>query len=57
MLLIYLKMIDTMKESSTEAMVNTGTTRDFIDQDFITQALNLQTVSSNFSLQFRWNSE
>ena len=27
-----------MEETSTEAMVNTGATGDFIDQDFITQA-------------------
>jgi len=26
-----------MEESSTEAMANTGTTGDFIDQDFVTQ--------------------
>jgi len=38
MLLIHLKTTDTMEESSTEAMVDTGATGDFIDQDFITQA-------------------
>jgi len=38
MLLIHLKTMDTMEESSTEAMVDTRATRDFIDQDFITQA-------------------
>jgi len=26
-----------MEETSTEAMVNTGATGDFIDQDFVTQ--------------------
>src|SRR6266542_1445142 len=34
---IHLKMTDTMEESYTKAMVNTGATRDFIDQDFVTQ--------------------
>ncbi len=38
MLPIHLKMTDTMEGSSTEAMVNTSTTGDFIDQDFITRA-------------------
>jgi len=38
MLPIHLKTTDTMKESSTEAMVDTGATGDFIDQDFLTQA-------------------
>src|SRR6266704_1787177 len=38
MLLIHLKMTDTMEESSTEAMVDTGATGDFIDQDFVTHA-------------------
>src|SRR6266702_1322108 len=38
MLPIHLKTTDTMEESSTEAMVDTGTTRDFIDQDFVTHA-------------------
>ena len=38
MLLIHLKTTDTMEETSTEAMVDTGATRDFIDQDFVTQA-------------------
>jgi hypothetical protein len=32
MLPIHLKMTDTMKEAATEAMVDTGMTRDFIDQ-------------------------
>jgi len=36
MLPIHLKMTDTMEETSTEAMVDTGTTGDFIDQDFVT---------------------
>src|SRR6266568_2918359 len=31
-------MIDTMEELSTEAMVDTSATRDFIDQDFVTRA-------------------
>jgi hypothetical protein len=35
MLLICLKMMDTMEEAATEAMVDTGMTRDFIDQDFV----------------------
>ena len=38
MLPIHLKMTDTMEESSTEAMVDTGATRDFIDQDFVARA-------------------
>jgi len=38
MLLIHLKTTDTMEETSTEAMVDTGATGDFIDQDFIAQA-------------------
>ncbi len=38
MLPIHLKTTDTMEESSTEAMVNTSTTGDFIDQDFVTCA-------------------
>ena len=38
MLPIHLKMTDTMEESSTEAMVDTGATGDFIDQDFVTRA-------------------
>ncbi len=37
MIPIHLRMTDTMEETSTEAMVNTGATRDFIDQDFVTQ--------------------
>jgi len=36
MLPIHLKTTDTMEETSTEAMVDTGATGDFIDQDFIT---------------------
>jgi hypothetical protein len=35
MLPIHLKMMDTMEEAATEAMVNTGATGDFIDQDFV----------------------
>jgi len=38
MLLIHLKTTDTMEETSTETMVDTGATGDFIDQDFIAQA-------------------
>jgi len=38
MLPIHLKTTDTMEESSTEAMVDTRATGDFIDQDFVTQA-------------------
>src|SRR5438445_7662545 len=38
MLLIHLKMTDTMEESSMEAMVDTSATGDFINQDFITHA-------------------
>ena len=38
MLPIHLKTTDTMEETSTEAMVNTGATGDFIDQDFVTRA-------------------
>jgi len=34
----HLKTTDTMEEASTEAMVNTGTTGDFIDQDFVNKA-------------------
>jgi len=33
----HLKTTDTMEETSTEAMVDTSTTGDFIDQDFVTQ--------------------
>jgi len=35
---IHLEMTDTMEEASTEAMVDTGTTGDFVDQDFVNQA-------------------
>ena len=35
---IHLKTTDTMEEASTEAMVDTGATGDFIDQDFVAQA-------------------
>jgi hypothetical protein len=35
---IHLKTTDTMEEASTEAMVDTGATGDFIDQDFVSQA-------------------
>src|SRR6266566_7386413 len=38
MLPIHLKTTDTMEESSTEAMVDTGATGDFINQDFVTRA-------------------
>jgi len=38
MLPIHLKTMDTMEETSMEAMVDTGATGDFIDQDFVTQA-------------------
>jgi len=31
----HLKTTDTMEEASTEAMVDTGATGDFIDQDFV----------------------
>jgi hypothetical protein len=37
MLLIHLKMMDIMKEATTEAMVDTGMAGDFIDQDFVDQ--------------------
>jgi len=37
MLPIHLKTTDTMEETSMEAMVDTGATRDFIDQDFVAQ--------------------
>jgi len=36
MLPIHLKTTATMEETSTEAMVDTGATGDFIDQDFVT---------------------
>jgi len=36
MLPIHLKMTDTMEETSMEAIVDTGATGDFIDQDFVT---------------------
>ena len=35
MLPMYLKTMYTMEEASTEAIVDTGATKDFIDQDFI----------------------
>jgi len=38
MLPIHLKTTDTMEETSTEAMVDTSATGDFIDQDFVTRA-------------------
>jgi len=38
MLPIHLKTMDTMEETSTEAMVDTGATGDFIDQDFVARA-------------------
>ncbi len=37
-LLIHLKTTDTMEEASAEAMVETGATGDFIDQDFVQNA-------------------
>src|SRR5467141_14754 len=43
---IHLKTTDTMEEASTEAMVDTGTTGDFVDQDFVNQAkLPMQKLS------------
>ena len=42
MLPIHLKTTDTMEEASTEAMVDTGATGDFIDQDFVS-AVKLPT--------------
>src|SRR6266567_8529036 len=38
MLPIHLKTTDTMEESSTEAIVDTGATGEFINQDFVTCA-------------------
>ena len=38
MLPVHLKTMDTMEQASTEVMVNTGATGDFIDQDFVTRA-------------------
>jgi len=38
MLPIHLKTTDTIEETSTEAMVDTSATGDFIDQDFVTRA-------------------
>jgi len=38
MLPIHLKTTDTLEEASTEAMVDTGATGDFIDQDFVERA-------------------
>ncbi len=38
MLPIHLKTMDTMEEASSKAMVDTGATGDFIDQDFIRNA-------------------
>ena len=38
MLPIHLKTTDTLKEASTEAMVDTGATGDFIDRDFMERA-------------------
>ena len=37
MIPIHLKTTDTMEETSTEAMVDTGATGDFIDLDFVTR--------------------
>jgi len=49
----HLKTTDTMEETSTEAMVDTGATRDFINQDFVTprKASNPQTIPTDPSLQ------
>ncbi len=38
MLPIHLKTTDMMEEASSEAMIDTGATSDFIDQDFIRNA-------------------
>ena len=38
MLPIHLKTTDTMEEASSKAIVNTGATGDFIDQDFVQNA-------------------
>ena len=38
MLPIHLKTTDTMEEASSEAMVDTGATGDFVDQDFVRNA-------------------
>jgi len=38
MVLVHLKMTDTMEEASTKAMVDTGATGDFVDQDLVNQA-------------------
>jgi len=53
MLPIHLKTTDTMEETSTEAMVNTGATGDFMDQDFVTpsKASDPQAVQADPSLQ------
>jgi len=37
MIPIHLKTTDTLEEASTEAMVDTGATGDFIDWDFVEQ--------------------
>ena len=38
MLPIHMKMTDTIEEASMEAMVDSGTTGDFIDQDFVAKS-------------------
>ena len=38
MVLTHPKTMDTMEEASTGAMVDTGATGDFVDQDFVDQA-------------------
>jgi len=38
MLPIQLQMTDTMEQASAEAMIDTGATGDFIDQDFVENA-------------------
>jgi len=38
MIPIHLKTTDTLEEASTEAMVDTGATGDFIDRDFVERA-------------------
>ena len=57
MLLIHLKTMDTMEEMSMEAMVDTGVTGDFIDQDFVTRTSDPQAVPTNPGLQCGWNAQ
>ena len=48
---IHLKTTDTIEEASTEAMVNTGATGDFVDQDFVNQAkLPTQKLSQSIPM-------